>query len=66
MIGFFAAMLTVVGVLYSIQNLEMTNAIRLGLRPVDWVFLACVPVIAALLCTLLARMTALWNLGRMP
>ena len=65
LIGFFAAMLTVLGVLYSIQNLEMTNSIRLGLRPVDWIFLACVPVIAALLCTLMARMTALWNLGRM-
>lgn len=65
-IGFFLAMLTVLGVLYSIQSLEITNSIRLGLRPVDWVFLACVPVVAALLCTLMARMTALWNLGRMP
>jgi cell division transport system permease protein len=66
LIGFFAAMLTVLGVLYSIQNLEMTNSIRLGLRPVDWIFLACVPVVAALACTLMARMTALWSLGRMP
>jgi len=65
LIGFFAAMLTVLAVLYSIQNLEMTNSIRLGLRPVDWVFLACVPVVAALLCTLTARITALWSLGRM-
>ncbi|MGI9420798.1 MAG: cell division protein FtsX [Geminicoccaceae bacterium] len=65
LIGFFAAMLTVLGVLYSIQNLEMTNSIRLGLRPVDWIFLACVPVVAALLCTLTARLTALWGLGRM-
>ncbi|MEM8948631.1 MAG: hypothetical protein AAGA21_06120 [Pseudomonadota bacterium] len=65
LIGFFAAMVTVLGVLYSIQNLEMTNSIRLGLRPVDWIFLACVPVIAALLCTLTARLTALWSLGRM-
>ncbi|MGI9499058.1 MAG: cell division protein FtsX [Geminicoccaceae bacterium] len=65
LIGFFAAMLTVLGVLYSIQNLEMTNSIRLGLRPVDWIFLACVPVVAALLCTFMARMTALWSLGRM-
>ena len=65
LIGFFAAMLTVLAVLYSIQHLEMTNSIRLGLRPVDWIFLACVPVVAALLCTLTARMTALWNLGRM-
>ncbi|MGI9509166.1 MAG: cell division protein FtsX [Geminicoccaceae bacterium] len=63
--GFFAAMLTVLAILYSIQNLEMTNSIRLGLRPIDWVFLPCVPVVTALLCTLLARMTALWGLGRM-
>lgn len=66
LIGFFAAMLTVLALLYSIQNLEMTNSIRLGLRPVDWIFLACVPVIAALLCTATARITALWGLGRMP
>jgi len=66
LIGFFAAMVTVLGLLYSIQSLEMTNSIRLGLRPVDWIFLACVPVVAALLCTLMARMTALWSLGRMP
>ena len=65
LIGFFAAMLTVLAVLYSIQSLEMTNSIRLGLRAVDWLFLACVPVVAALLCTLMARMTALWGLGRM-
>lgn len=66
LIGFFAAMLTVLALLYSIQNLELTNSIRLGLRPVDWIFLACVPVVAALLCTVTARMTALWGLGRMP
>ena len=65
LIGFFAAMLTVLAVLYSIQSLEMTNSIRLGLRAVDWLFLACIPVVAALLCTLTARMTALWGLGRM-
>ncbi|NJO38447.1 MAG: hypothetical protein HC871_13635 [Rhizobiales bacterium] len=64
-IGFFLAMLTVLAVLYSMQNLEITNTVRLGLRPVDWVFLACVPVVAALLCTLTARLTALWNLGRL-
>lgn len=66
LIGFFAAMLTVLLLLYSIQNLELTNSIRLGLRPVDWIFLACVPVVAALLCTVMARFTALWGLGRMP
>lgn len=66
LIGFFAAMLTMLALLYSIQNLELTNSIKLGLRPVDWIFLACVPVVAALLCTVTARLTALWGLGRMP
>ncbi|MGI9451411.1 MAG: cell division protein FtsX [Geminicoccaceae bacterium] len=66
LIGFFAAMLTVLALLYSIQHLELTNSIRLGLRPVDWIFLACVPVVTALLCTATARFTALWGLGRMP
>ncbi|MGI9434004.1 MAG: cell division protein FtsX [Geminicoccaceae bacterium] len=64
LIGFFAAMVTMLALLYSIQSLEMTNSIRLGLRPVDWIFLACVPVVAALLCTVTARVTALWGLGR--
>ena len=66
LIGFFAAMLTVLALLYSIQSLELTNSVRLGLRPVDWIFLACVPVVAALLCTATARYTALWGLGRLP
>ncbi len=66
LIGFFAAMLTVLALLYSIQSLEMTNSIPLGLRPVDWIFLACVPVVTALFCTATARLTALWGLGRMP
>lgn len=66
LVGFFPAMLTILALLYSIQSLELTNSIRLGLRPVDWIFLACVPVVAALLCTVTARMTALWGLGRMP
>ncbi len=65
LVGFFPAMLTILALLYSIQSLELTNSIRLGLRPVDWIFLACVPVVAALLCTVTARITALWGLGRM-
>jgi hypothetical protein len=51
--------------MYAAQTMELTNTIGLGLRPVDWVFLACVPVICAVVCTLMARMTALWGLGRM-
>ncbi len=66
LIAFFAAMLTILLLLFSIQNLGMVNSALLGLRPVDWIFLACVPVVSALLCTVTARITALWGLGRMP
>ena len=35
-----------------------------GLRPVDWVLLACVPVVAVLLASLAARLTAMLGLAR--
>ncbi len=66
LVGFSIAMVTVLVLLYSIQHLELTSTIRLGLRPVDWIMLACVPVVSALLCTATARLTALWGLSHMP
>jgi cell division transport system permease protein len=65
LMAFIAAMLTVLILLYSIQHLELTSSIRLGLRPIDWIMLACVPVVCALLCTATARIIALWGLTRM-
>lgn len=46
--------------------MEIAGVGELRLRVVDWILLACVPVVAALLVTAIARLAALWGLGRMP
>lgn len=66
LLGFVLALVTVLALLYSSRRMELAGAIQLSLRPVDWVLLACVPVLSALLITLVARMTALWRLSKMP
>lgn len=65
LLGFALAVLTVVLLLYSSRQMELAGSIELGLRPLDWLLLACVPVIAALLITAVARITAMWRLSRM-
>jgi hypothetical protein len=57
--------LTVIALLYSSERMELAGSIELGLRPVDWILLALVPVIAALLVMAIARMTALRGLAQM-
>lgn len=58
-LGFAAAMLTLLAVAW------LTGSIGpAGLRPVDWVLLACVPVVAVLLASLAARLTAMLGLAR--
>lgn len=64
LIGFALALLTIVGLLYSSRRMELAEAIDLGLRPRDWLLLACLPVITALLAMGVARITALWSLAR--
>jgi cell division transport system permease protein len=64
LIGFALAVLTIVGLLYSSRRMELAEAIELGLRPRDWLLLACVPVIVAFLAMGVARITALWSLAR--
>lgn len=66
LLGFGCAVATVLLLLYSSRRMELAGAIQLGLRPVDWVLLACVPVVSALLVTVVARVTALWRLSKMP
>ena len=66
LIGCVLALLTVIGLLYSSRRMQLAEAIELQLAPLDWVLLACVPVVAALLITAVARMTALWGLARIP
>jgi cell division transport system permease protein len=64
LIGFALALLTIAGLLYSSRRMELAEAIELGLRPLDWLLLACVPVIVALLAIGVARVAALWDLAR--
>jgi cell division transport system permease protein len=66
LIGCVVALLTVVGLLYSSRRMQVAEAVELQLAPLDWVLLACVPVVAALLITAVARVTALWSLARTP
>ncbi|MGH6885046.1 MAG: cell division protein FtsX, partial [Geminicoccales bacterium] len=63
-IGFALALLTVIGLLYSSRRMDLAEAIELGLRPLDWMLLACMPVIIALLAVGVARITARWGLAR--
>jgi cell division transport system permease protein len=65
LIGFALAVLTIVGLLYSSRRMELAGSIQLDLRPTDWLLLACVPVVCALLVTATARMTALRGLAQM-
>ena len=65
-LGFVLAVLTILAVLYSGRHMGLAGTVDLSLRPVDWILLACVPVVSALLFTALARATALWGLARMP
>jgi cell division transport system permease protein len=66
LIGCALALLTVMGLLYSSRRMQLAEAVELQLPPLDWVLLACVPVVAALLITAVARVTALWSLARVP
>jgi cell division transport system permease protein len=66
LIGFALALLTVAGLLYSSGRMDLAEAIELGLRPLDWMLLACIPIIIALLAMGVARITASWSLARTP
>jgi cell division transport system permease protein len=64
LIGFALGLLTIAGLLYSSRRMELAEAIELGLRPRDWLLLACVPLITTLLAMGVARIIALWSLAR--
>ena len=66
LIGCVLALLTVTGLLYSSRRMQLAETIELQLQPLNWVLLACVPVVATLLITAVARVTALWGLARSP
>ena len=65
LLGFVAAILTVLLLVYGSRLLRLLSTLPLDLRPVDWIVLACVPVVGALLITVVARLTAVWSLARM-
>ncbi len=65
LLGFGLAVLTILGLLYSSRRMELAGSIQLDLSPLDWLLLACVPVVCALLITGIARMTALRGLTHM-
>ncbi len=66
LLGFGLAVITILALLYSSRRMELAGSIQLDLRPLDWLLLACVPVICALLITGIARMTAMRGLAQMP
>jgi cell division transport system permease protein len=66
LLGFALAVITILGLLYSSQQMQLAGSIQLSLSPLDWVLLACVPVVCALLITAIARMTAMRDLAHMP
>lgn len=65
LVGLVLALLTVLGILYSSYRMQVADAIELHVPPSDWLLLACVPAVAALLITAVARITARWGLTEM-
>jgi cell division transport system permease protein len=66
LVGLVLALPTVLGILYSSDRMHIADATVLRLPPMDWLLLACVPAVAALLIMAVARTTALWGLARTP
>lgn len=63
-IGFALALLTLVALVH-VPALLGTRLVPVEPRPLDWILLAIVPVLAALLITLAARLTAVHGLARL-
>jgi cell division transport system permease protein len=66
LVGLVLALLTVLGILYSSDRMQLAETIEPQLPAMDWLLLACVPVLAALPIMAVARLTALWGLMRTP
>jgi cell division transport system permease protein len=64
--GLALALVAVLGILYSSGRMELAEAFEPRLPALDWLLLACVPVLAALPIMAVARLTALWVLTRTP
>lgn len=64
--GFVLAAIVLVLLIWTGRLMEIAGPVELSLRAVDWILLACVPVVTALLITAVARVIAVWGLGRLP
>ena len=62
-VGFALAALTLAAVAWGLG--QLADVASHDLRPVDWVLLACVPVVGILAATLTARITASTSLARL-
>ena len=66
LIGLVLALLTLLAALYSSDRMRLADAFEPQLPAMDWLLLACVPLLAALPIMAVARLTALWALMRSP
>ena len=65
LVGFGLALLTILALLYSSHRMELAGTVDLHLSALDWILLACVPLVSVLLVTAIARMAALRGLAKM-
>jgi cell division transport system permease protein len=65
LLGFAIAILTLLGFKLTHAAFPGSALPGIGLLPLDWVLLGCVPVAAAVLTALVARATARWGLARL-
>lgn len=65
LLGFAAAILAVGTAAVLLATSPDSALPRLELTPIDWLLLACVPVVTALLTAVVARRTARWGLARL-
>lgn len=63
-VGFAAALATIVGLVY-LPTFAGVRLVPVVPRPLDWILLAMVPVLAALVITLSARLAASYGLARL-
>lgn len=66
LLGLVLALATVLAMVHGSDRMQLDETVELDLSATNWLLLAGVPLIAALLATAVARITALWGLIRTP
>jgi len=64
--GLVLALATVLALISGSERMQLAAAADLTLPATSWLLLAGVPLVASLLATVVARITAHWGLARMP